>query len=289
MKVQNYQEHLGVWGKLKDEVPFEVTYIAIRCKFCGSKDIVRYGHYKYEQYWWCKHCQRKFINNKALPRMRFPLEEINTAVRMFFEGVPMKAIRRFMREGYNNCPSDSTIYYWIHRFIRDAFVEVNNYHPEVGDIWLVYSTTLEIGMKKYWILDLVDIRTYYLIASMLYSSYDQNNIIRLMDTVKDRNNKIPKKLFVDPRIKYVNSIELSLNVNVEHIQLKSLAEQEHKELVQNWHDAVNERKLILRGIRQKKTAELILNGWLVYYNYFRPFRTRYSKTPAKRAGIKSLP
>ena len=203
--------------------------------------------------------------------------------------MPMKAIRRFMREGYNNCPSDSTIYYWIHRFIRDAFDKVNNYHPEVGDIWLVCSTTLEMGIKKYWILDLIDIRTYYLITSMLYSSYDPNNISRLMDTAKERTNKMPKKLFVDQHINSLDRIESSLNVIVERVQMKSLAEKEHRELVQNWHDAVNERTLIMRGIRREKTAELTLNGWLVYYNYFRPFRTRYSKTPAKRAGIRSIP
>ena len=289
VKVQNYREHLGVWGKLKDEVPFEVTYIAIRCKFCGSKDIIRYGHYKYEQYWWCKQCQRKFINNKALPRMRFPLEEINTAVRMFFEGVPMKVIRRFMREGYNNCPSDSTIYYWIQRFIRDTFDKAKNHHPEVGDIWLVHNTNLEIGMKNYWILDLIDTRTYYLITTVLSPDHDRNYINRLMDKAKDRTNKMPKKVLVDRHIKYLDKIESSFNVDVEHIQMKSLAGQEHKELVQNWHDAVNERTLIMRVVRREKTAEVILDGWFVYYNYYRPFRSHYSKTPAKRAGISSLP
>ena len=96
-------------------------------------------------------------------------------------------------------------------------------------------------------------------------------------------------MLVDRHIKYLDRIKSSVNVNVEHIQTKSLTEQEHKEFVQNWHDAVNERTLVMSSIRREKIAELVLNGWLVYYNYYRPFRTRYSKTPAKRAGIRSLP
>ncbi len=37
-----------------------VNSLPEQCKFCGSKKIVRYGHYRRIQRWWCKDCQCKF-------------------------------------------------------------------------------------------------------------------------------------------------------------------------------------------------------------------------------------
>ncbi|MBA7676045.1 hypothetical protein ES703_84285 [subsurface metagenome] len=52
--------------KVVREVSKVVNTIPEECKFCGSKRIVRYGHYQGVQHWWCKDCKRKFVHNEAL-------------------------------------------------------------------------------------------------------------------------------------------------------------------------------------------------------------------------------
>ena len=42
----------------------------------------------------------------------------------------------------------------------------------------------------------------------------------------------------------------------------------------------------MRGLKKKETARLIMDGWLVHYNFFRPHESLNDITPAKKAGIK---
>ncbi len=42
----------------------------------------------------------------------------------------------------------------------------------------------------------------------------------------------------------------------------------------------------MRGFKSIKTARLLLDGWLLHYNFFRPHEYLDGKTPAEKAGIK---
>ncbi|MFC2033484.1 hypothetical protein ACFLUB_03075 [Chloroflexota bacterium] len=92
----------------------------LRCKFCGSPHIIRYGHYRNMQRWWCKDCQRKFADNDALPDMRTPYEQVASTLSMYYEGMSLNAIRRHLNQMHQNYPSDSTVYEWIVRFSEQA-------------------------------------------------------------------------------------------------------------------------------------------------------------------------
>ena len=39
-------------------------------------------------------------------------------------------------------------------------------------------------------------------------------------------------------------------------------------------------------MKKRETARLLLDGWLVYYNFFRPHESLKGMTPAEKAGIK---
>lgn len=64
---------------IRQALPVLVT-IPENCKFCGSKRIVRYGRYRNVQRWWCKDCQRKFVHNEALPKMKTPIIQVASAL-----------------------------------------------------------------------------------------------------------------------------------------------------------------------------------------------------------------
>ncbi len=37
----------------------------VKCKYCGSDDVVKFGTHKGIQRWWCKDRKRKFVNTEA--------------------------------------------------------------------------------------------------------------------------------------------------------------------------------------------------------------------------------
>ena len=112
-----------------------VNAIPEGCKYCGSKRVVRYGHYQGVQRWWCKDCRRKFVHDDALPRMKTPIVQVASALSMFYEGMSLHGIRRNLEQTYRNYPLNSTICEWIIRFTKQAISSAKDYKPNVGDEW----------------------------------------------------------------------------------------------------------------------------------------------------------
>ena len=87
--------------------------IETRCKYCGGRRVVKFGHFRGVQRWWCKDCKRKFVDNKALPNMKTPIVQVALALSMFYEGMSLNGIRRNLEQTYGNYPSDAASLYRI--------------------------------------------------------------------------------------------------------------------------------------------------------------------------------
>ncbi len=104
----------------------------LRCKYCGGENVVKYGTFRGAQRWWCNKCKRKFSDNDALPKMKTPIEQVASALSMYYEGMSLAKVRRHLEQMYNNSPSDSTIYAWIKKFSKQAIDETDGDIPDVG-------------------------------------------------------------------------------------------------------------------------------------------------------------
>ena len=167
------------------------------CKYCGSKNIVRFGHYQNVQRWWCKDCKRKFAHNDALPRMKTPIIQVASALSMFYEGMSLHGIRRNLEQTYRNYPSSSTIYEWVVRFTNLAVKLAKDYKPSVGDVWVADETVLKIEGDNVWFWDLIDSRTRFLIASHISPTRTTRDARILVERAKTRTGQIPKVIITD--------------------------------------------------------------------------------------------
>ena len=52
-----------------------VALPVVTCKHCQSQEVVKFGKQEGTQYYWCKQCQRKFVNNGAHTRMQVSSEK----------------------------------------------------------------------------------------------------------------------------------------------------------------------------------------------------------------------
>ena len=151
----------------------ETTSVTIVCKFCASDDVIKYGSKKGLQYYRCKQCKRKFAGNNALPGMRFPPEEIASALNMFYEGLSLNAIRRHLQHDHDILPSDSTVYEWVVRFTKQAVEMPITSRATTGNIWAADETVLKVGGGKtkegadntLWFWDVIDEETRFLLSS----------------------------------------------------------------------------------------------------------------------------
>ena len=255
------------------------------CKYCGSTNIVRYGRENVVQYWFCKDCHRKFADNDALPNMKTPIMQVAAALSMYYRGMSIDEIRGHLDQQYNNRPSSSTIYDWICRFTEEANRKTRDNKPNVGYVWLADETMLDIGGHKVWFWDLIDIKTRFLLASHMSFNRTTRHAQSLVEKAVVKAGKSPKVIITDQLSAYLDGIELALGGDTQHVQSRGFAIKPNTNIIERFHGILKSRTKVMRGLKTPETALLFLDGWLAYYNFFRPHESLGNKTPAEKAGL----
>ena len=263
-----------------------VPYFDIVCKFCGSRNVIKYGHYRGIQRFFCKDCKRKFADNDALPNMQTPIDQIGAAIGMFYEGQSLNKVCRLLTQIYHSYPSDSTVYRWIVKFTKQAVNEARDYKLDVGDVWVADETVLDIDGKNVWFWDIIDAKTRFLVASRLSRSRTIKEAALFMNEAKRRAGKSPKTIITDKLAAYLDGIDLVFGGAAKHIRSKPFTIENNTNLIERFHGTLKDRTKVMRGLKDMKSARLMTAGWLLHYNYLRPHEALKGETPAEAAGVK---
>lgn len=255
-----------------------------RCKFCSSSRIVRNGTRKSTQYWLCKDCGRGFVDNHALPKMKFAMDTVALAVCQYYSGVSLKEIRDRIDEDSNIRPDYSAIYDWITRLTRIAQNEARKHKPAVSDTWIADNTLIDIIGRQYWLLDIIDIETRYLIVTCLSATRTAIDINIILGMAVKRTGKIPKVVITDGWRGYIDGIEMAFKDDLNHAPGMPSVEKDSMNLIELSRGNLADRNKVMR-FKKQDTAKLIIEGWLIDYNFFRPNPSLNYRTPAAVAGI----
>jgi len=256
------------------------------CKYCGSTNIVKYGTYNNVQRWWCKDCKRKFKEDTALFHMKTPANQVASALSMYYEGMSLNAIRRQLRQDYDNYPSDATVYEWILKYTDTAVNKAKDYRPDVGSIWVADETVLKIDGSNIWFWDIIDTKTRFLLASHVSNSRHTVDAKKLVELASRCAGKVPRVIITDKLNAYLDGIELAFGADTEHIQSKPFEIQNKNNIIERFHGTLKARTKVMRGLKSLETAKFFTDGWLVHYNFLRPHGSLKDRTPAEVAGVK---
>lgn len=259
----------------------------IACKWCGSTDIMKRGVRKGVQNYICKACGRVFIAKDAPYHMQTPIEQIGATLNMFYDGMSLSAIAIHLKETYNNPVNASTIYRWLIRYTFIALTILEPLTPNVSDTWIVDETVLKVGGHNLWFWDIIDESTRFLLASHLSKSRTTLDAATIMRRAWQRADKAPKFIISDHLAAYIDGIELVFGAEAKHIQSWGMTEDINTNIIERFHGTLKDRTKVLRGFKSRETAEHILDGFLIHYDFFRPHMTLRDRTPAEVAGIKS--
>jgi len=256
----------------------------IHCKKCNAP-AVKYGTYKGKQLWWCKVCQKKFKDDDTTFHMKTDVNEVSSALNMYYSGMSIKAVRRLLLQEFNHAPSTATIYEWIQKYTQYATDSIKGYHPEVGNIWVADETVLKIDGHNVWFWDIIDTKTRYLLASRVSQSRTTRDAQIVMDRAKATAGKAPQTVLTDKLASY---LDVDYGKGAEHQQGSPFRFKETGEStaeIERFHGTLKARTKIMRGLKNLETATDFTQGWLAHYNYLRPHESLNDKTPAQEAGI----
>jgi len=261
-----------------------VNIEVVTCKYCGSFDLVKYGKFGDTQYFWCKKCKRKITALDTLSKMQTSIKQIASAISMYYDGLSQNDIRRQLNQIYHLDRSDFAIYNWLERFSKDAVEITNQYRPKVGYVWLADETIIDAGGKQYWLLDVIDYKTRFLIASRLSPTRRVEDIQELLKEAYNRTGRIPNVIMTDQLEAYIYGIKLTFGDKAKHLQVKKFADKPNNNVIERMHSTIKERTKVMRDLKSLDTARVVLDGFLVHYNYFRPHET-LKTTPANKAQV----
>lgn len=257
----------------------------IACKWCGSTDIQKYGIDDGVQEYICNKCGRKFSNKDAPYGMRSTVEEIGSAIASYYDGLSFGDVARRMNETYHNPVSRSTVYRWLVKYTNEAVHLLESLNPKVSDTWVVDETVLKVDKVNLWFWDVIDEKTRFLLASHLSATRSLNDVKTVMLRAQKRAKASPRFIISDSLGVYPDGIEQIFGADSKHIQMKGITSEININLIERFHSTIKERTKIIKGFKSFDSAELLMDGFLIHYNFFRPHMSLANKTPAEVAGI----
>lgn len=249
------------------------SFANVRCKVCGSYDTVRDGRIKYGQRWKCKTCGRKFLANHARYGMKTPFVQVQKAIQLYYEGLSLNAICRYLQKEYHNYPSVSTVYDWVVKYSHEAMVATSKCYPNVSDTWVASETPLNVLGDQVWLWDVIDTRTRFLLASKLSLRHNICDFYNVMEQAIGKAGKNPKDVIT-------NNIPLCFEILRYPLMIKYSSRG-----IECFHEIFHWRSGLMGDLKRLDKVCEFVNGWLIYYNYFRPHKSLGGKTPSEMADI----
>jgi len=257
----------------------------VTCKFCQSDRIVKNGMRKNVQYWLCKDCGRGFINNYALPKMRYSISTLASAIDNYYSGNSLNKICQDIEQKTSYLPSSSAVYTWIKKFTEAALIDTVNYNPVVGDIWFIHEQNISINGNSGYLTNVIDKNTGFVLATSLSYQEGTQGIQELMNSASHKAGKLPREIWTNACKNSQEEIAWAFRPGKVHIIKMEITEKDLPEkYFQTWGTVIKNRlKPSAKPVTNPGTR-VLLNGFAFHYNYVNS-QGNYNKLPAEAAKI----
>jgi len=217
--------------------------------------------------------------------MKVPANYVSRAVAEFYMGNSVNDIRETLYQETGYRPSKSIIWKWITKYTDLAIEHFKDFHPKVGSVWTADETMVDLDRQlKVWVYNVIDERTRYLLASRIALSRTTHHAQMVMKEAQRRAGKAPTQVLTDANRSYDDGIELVFGADTEHVKTKPFAGGATTQRIERYHGTFKDRVKVMRAFKDIETLMQFNDGWLVYYNYFKPHQALNNRTPAEDAG-----
>ncbi len=233
------------------------------------------------------------VTSDALPRGRVSASFIASALQEYYSGMSLHAIEENIENLTDDDISHVAVNKWINKYTDKAIKATKDLKPNVGDVWVADETYLHTDQRekdpkgvKFW--DIIDTKTRFILATQVTTSRSTADAKRLMEAAAKRAGKNPRVVVTDGLRAYIDGIEQAFGGDTLHkvgSPCKFQATARNTALIERFHNTFKDRTKVTRDLRNLKTLDRFGEGWLVYYNFFRPHTAIGGIPPAQKAGL----
>jgi transposase-like protein len=286
-----------IWKNLKDK--FEQLHLKVKqkitikdndtkcCKFCHSTKLTKYGVKNGKQVYFCKSCNRRFVNNLDFENMKYNPKIIALTLDLYFKGISLRKISQHLKQFYELNISHKSVYNWIKKYVGIMNQYVNTIQPEIGDVWHTDEMMVKVDGSWEYLWNVMDEQTRFQLASVVSTERRVRDARMVFQKAKNNaGGRRPKYMVTDSLGAYKRAVNKEFPTNTcetEHLYNVGLQHHPNNNHVERLHGTIRQREKIMRALKTEETP--IIEGHRLYYNYIKPHDSLDGKTPSEMAGI----
>jgi len=284
-----------IWKNLKEK--FEQIHLKVKqkitltdvdcCKFCHSTEVTKYGMKNGKQVYFCKTCNRRFVNNVDFENMKYNPKIIALTLDLYFKGISLRKISQHLKQFYELNISHKSVYNWIEKYVGIMNEYVNEIQPDIGEVWHTDEMMVKIDGSWEYLWNVMDERTRFQLASVVSKErYVKDARMVFQKAKKNAGGRKPKFIVTDGLPSYRNAVNKEFKTNsgeTEHLWNVGLQHHPNNNHVERLHGTIRDREKTFRGLKIESTP--IIDGNRIYYNFIKPHENLDGKTPSEEAGI----
>jgi transposase-like protein len=280
------------------EIVCEVESQSLVCKFCGSESVVKRGFRDTErgkvQRFFCKDCKRFSIIDEGFEKMKATPETVTVALDLYFKGISMRAIVDHLKQFYNVEVSHVAIYKWIRKYIKMLNAYADQLVPRVSGIW--HSDEMALNIRNLdthehlrWAWNVIDNESRFWLASQITEKREIADARIVLAQASSLAHKRPMAVVTDGLRAYQGAIPKEFYTmkvpRTQHVRIPNIRDRSNNNMVERLHGTIRQRNKVMRGLDQEASAQTMMDGMRIHYNFVRPHTALDGKTPAQKAEI----
>jgi transposase-like protein len=268
------------------------------CKFCGSERIVRRGYRATQrgkvQRFVCKNCKRFFIVDEGFEKMKATPETVTVALDLYFKGISMRAIVDHLKQFYNVEVSHVAVYKWIRKYVQMLKKYADQLVPKVSGIWHTDEMVLNVRNldnheNQRWAWNVIDNRSRYWLATQITEKREIVDARKVLAQASSLSQMKPMAVVTDGLRAYQDAISKEFYTmkapRTVHVRIPNIRDRSNNNMIERLHGTIRQRNKVMRGLDEETTAQTMMDGLRIYYNFIRPHMALNGQTPAQQAEI----
>ena len=276
----------------------------IKCPICKSKELIKRGAIKTEskgdrQRYSCKKCGKRFVPVEPFFRMRNNDKMITACMDMYYSGMSFRKIQEHLEKFYPNSVNPATIYRWLLKYVpmMESFTDVQELsvgryvEGDEVEYHRRKSHKRKLGVDKNWFVDIIDNSTRFVISSDYVKERNTKELSKVFRKAKKRTGEQIKIIATDGLKGYPRVLRRTFSLDKKRTKNPLII---HRVIpsdsggfnyrIERFHSTLRERTKTMRGFHGCLTsAQTILKGFEIYYNFIRRNMALNGKTPSQIA------
>jgi transposase-like protein len=271
----------------------ESYFMPKECPKCKSTDIIKWGfrfnHTTKKRRYLCKTCKNTFTVDDGFWHIKKKRETITACLDLYMNGMSLRKISSHTKQFEAEGVCRSTVLDWLKKYSTMIQPYTESLPITICGTYHADELFLKCNGEQHYYWDLIDRTSRFLVATHYSTERNMESAEILMNKAKARAGE-PEHVFTDGLMAYVNVVNrtwyrrtLTRRERRKHIRVTEFGDYRNN-IVERIQGTIRERVKVMRGFHNPQSAELILNLFVIWYNFLR-IHQGIGTTPAEKVGI----